>query len=207
MLINEAQFFSSEECEKIKQYAYEKEKKIRYDLKNVFHHFTEEKYNNSITTNNYNHYNFFGDHPHYADRLVSLLTQNDAPLEWPILVQSWINIYRKNDGIGWHTHYGSGLSFNIFIDGDPEPGPVYLLGGKDGFLPEYEMEARNYPNKKGVMQIFPSPVYHKVDPLASESERITIGGTLHNCNEITKNILNYLSFNNKKTHGMIILSK
>ena len=61
--------------------------------------------------------------------------------------------------------------------------------------------------KKGVMQIFPSPVYHKVDPLASESERITIGGTLHNCNEITKNILNYLSFNNKKTHGMIILSK
>ena len=114
MLINEAQFFSSEECEKIKQYAYEKEKKIRYDLKNVFHHFTEEKYNNSITTNNYNHYNFFGDHPHYADRLVSLLTQNDAPLEWPILVQSWINIYRKNDGIGWHTHYGSGLSSNIF---------------------------------------------------------------------------------------------
>ena len=217
MLINEFPFFSNKECDEIKQYAYKKEKKIIYDLKNVFHYFTEEKfndfgqpieekYNNSVTTNHYNHYNFLKDNPVYADRLVDLLIQTEAPLRWPILVQSWVNIYRKGDGIGWHNHYGSGLSFNIFIDGDPEPGPVYVLGGKDGNLPEYEMETQNYPNKKGVMQIFPSPVYHKVDPLASEEDRITIGGTLHHYSDICRNTLNYLSFNNKKDHGLIVLS-
>ena len=66
------------------------------------------------------------------------------------------------------------------------------------------MEVRNYSNKKGYMQIFPSSTYHKVDPVSSE--RITVGATLHNYKDISADALNYLSLNNKSEHGIIILS-
>ena len=197
MLINEFPFFTSKECDEIKQYAYKKEKELKEST-------PFEVYNKSITTNNYSQYNFFEDHPVYAERLVSLLKKTDAPLTWPIMVQSWVNIYRKDDGIGWHKHRGDALSFNIFIDGDTEPGPAYILAGKDGCLSEYDMKVQNFSNKKGCMQIFPSSTYHKVDPL--NSERISVGGTLHHHTSIPAN-LDYFSLNNKTKHGLIILSK
>ena len=123
MLVNEFPFFTSEECDEIKQYAYKKEKELKGSS-------PLEVYNKSITTNNYDRYNFFEDHPVYAERLVDFLKKTDAPLEWPIMVQSWVNIYRKGDGIGWHNHCGNRISFNIFIDGDPSPGPAYIFAGK-----------------------------------------------------------------------------
>ena len=88
MLINEFAFFNSAECIEIKQYAYKKEKELKGSK-------IAEKYNNSITTNKYDSYNFFRDHPIYAERLVDLLKKTDAPVEWPVMVQSWVNIYRK----------------------------------------------------------------------------------------------------------------
>ena len=197
MLINEFPFFNSEECDEIKQYAYKKEKELKGST-------PLEVYNKSITTNNYDRYNFFEDHPVYAERLVSLLKETDAPLTWPIMVQSWVNIYRKGDGIGWHNHYGSGLSFNIFIDGDLAPGPSYVLAGEEGGLDKYDIQIKNLSNKKGYMQIFPSSVYHKVDPL--NSERISIGGTLHHYKDITEDVISFISLNNKNNHGIIILS-
>tara|TARA_R100000152_G_C6723773_1_gene149339 strand:- start:117 stop:716 length:600 start_codon:yes stop_codon:yes gene_type:complete len=199
MLINEFPFFTREECDEIKQYAYKKEKELKGST-------PLEVYNKSITTNNYDRYNFFEDHPVYAERLVSLLKETDAPLEWPIIVQSWVNIYRKGDGIGWHNHYGSGLSFNIFIDGDLAPGPSYVLAGEEGGLDKYDIQIKNLSNKKGYMQIFPSPVYHKVDPLNSELERITVAATIHSYTAINRKVLNLLSLNNKNNHGIIILS-
>ena len=190
-------FFSDEECDEIKQYAYKKEEELKEST-------PLEVYNKSITTNNYNKYNFFEDHPVYAERLIDFLKQTDAPLQWPILVQSWVNIYRKGDGIGWHNHYGSGLSFNIFIDGDLAPGPSYVLAGEEGGLDKYDIQIKNLSNKKGYMQIFPSSVYHKVDPL--NSERISIGGTLHHYKDITEDVISFISLNNKNNHGIIILS-
>ena len=197
MLINEFPFFTSKECDEIKQYAYKKEKELKEST-------PAEVYNKSITTNNYSQYNFFDDHPVYAERLVSLLKKSEAPLTWPIMVQSWVNIYRKDDGIGWHKHRGDALSFNIFIDGDTEPGPSYVLAGEDGGLDKYDIQIKNFSNKKGCMQIFPSSTYHKVDPL--NSERISVGGTLHHDTSIPAN-LDYFSLNNKTKHGLIILSK
>ena len=194
-------FFHIEECEKIKEYAYKKEIELREREKAPRDN--TEKYNNSITTNNYNQYNFFEDHPVYADRLVDLLKEKECPIEWPILLQSWINIYREGDGIGWHYHYGNGFSFNIFIDGDPSPGPVYLFTGHDCGLNEYEMKAANLKNKKGYMQIFRSSIFHKVDPV--NSERISVAGTLHNYSDIAKKNLESLSFNNKMKDGIILL--
>jgi len=198
MLINEFPFFTSKECDEIKQYAYKKEKELKGSD-------PLEVYNKSITTNNYDRYNFFEDHPVYAERLVDFLTQTDAPVEWPIIVQSWVNIYRKGDGIGWHNHYGSGVSFNIFIDGDLTPGPSYVLAGEDGGLDKYDIQIKNLSNKKGIIQIFPSSVYHKVDPVSSE--RISVGATIHHYKDITKEALNYLSLNNKVNHGIILLRK
>ena len=189
-------FFNIEECERIKEYAYKKEIELREKA-------PTERYNNSITTNNYNQYNFFEDHPVYADRLVNLLKEKECPIEWPILLQSWVNIYREGDGIGWHYHYGNGFSFNIFIDGDPSPGPVYLFTGHDCGLNEYEMKAANLKNKKGYMQIFRSSIFHKVDPV--NSERISVAGTLHNYSAIAKKNLENLSFNNKMKDGFILL--
>ena len=197
MKLHEFAFFNSAECVEIKQYAYKKEKELEGSK-------IKEKYNNSITTNKYDSYNFFRDHPIYAERLVDLLKKTNAPLEWPIMVQSWINIYRKGNGIGWHKHRGDCLSLNIFIDGDTTPGPAYFLAGKDGGLNEYDCKEENFMNKKGYMQIFPSSTYHKVDPVSSE--RISVGATLHNYKDISADALNYLSLNNKSEHGIIILS-
>tara|TARA_R100001082_G_C4295288_1_gene129986 strand:- start:51 stop:671 length:621 start_codon:yes stop_codon:yes gene_type:complete len=206
-MINEFIFFNSAECVEIKQYAYKKEKELEGSKREEKYHRVDHlhlPYNNSITTNNYNQYNFFKDHPIYAERLVDLLKKTNAPVEWPIMVQSWVNIYRKGDGIGWHKHKGDCLSLNIFIDGNTTPGPAYFLAGKDSGLNEYDCREENFMNKKGYMQIFPSSTYHKVDPVSSE--RITVGATLHNYKDISADALNYLSLNNKSEHGIIILS-
>ena len=120
------------------------------------------------------------------------------------MVQSWVNIYRKGDGIGWHKHEGDGNSFNIFIDVDTEPCTVYFLAGKEDNLNEYHCKEENFKNKKGHMQIFPSSTYHKVDPVSSE--RISVGATLHNYKDISANALSYLSLTYKDEHGIIILS-
>jgi len=190
-------FFSNEECEEIKKYAYKKETELKGKT-------TTSKYNNSATTNNFNQYNFLEDNPIYADRIVSLLKKTGCPIEWPIMIQSWVNIYREGDGIGWHYHHGNGWSFNIFVDGDLSPGPAYILAGKEGGLEKYDMEIKNFKNKKGYMHIFPSSTYHKVDPI--NSERITVGGTLHHYSSICAKDLNVLSFNSKEKNGYIILS-
>ena len=197
MLIKDFPFFTSEECDEIKQYAYKKEKELKGSS-------PLEVYNKSITTNNYDRYNFFEDHPVYAERLVDFLKTTNSPLEWPIMVQSWVNIYRKGDGIGWHGHQGNGFSFNIFIDGDSSPGASYLLIGRFGGLKnKYDINAINFENKKGYIQIFPSHIFHKVDPVSSE--RITVAGTIHNYSSISDPSLSSLSIDNKKDPDLILL--
>ena len=196
-------FFSIEECKEIKEYAYKKEKELKEESST-----TEYKYNNSETTNKFDQYNFLKDNPIYADRFVNFLKEVNCPIEWPIITQSWVNIYRKGDGIGWHIHEGDGIadgySFNIFIDGDISPGPVYLLTGEECGLDTYQLKEKNFQNKKGYIQIFSSHMYHKVDPV--NYERITIGGTIHHYRNISPNQLGRMSFNNKEKHGYILLN-
>ena len=48
---------------------------------------------------------------------ADFLSQTNQDLEWPVVVQSWVNVYRKGQGIDWHNHHGwMGKSFsaNIF---------------------------------------------------------------------------------------------
>ena len=64
MALLEYPFFSIEECEEIKEYAFKKEKELKKVEKVDYMNYgktSTEKYNNSITTNNFNQYNFFKD--------------------------------------------------------------------------------------------------------------------------------------------------
>ena len=198
-MLREYPFFSIEECEEIKEYIYKKEVGLREIDYISYNKTPTKKY--KINSNSFNQYNFLTDHPIYANRLVNLLKNIGCPVEYPILIQSWINIYRKGDGIGWHGHQGNGFSFNIFIDGDISTGPVYLLTGKLGGLDKYDMQLVNFKNKKGYIQIFPSPIFHKVDPVSSE--RTTIGGTIYNYSSMSAHELSSLCLNSEKDYILL----
>lgn len=193
-------FFTNDECDEIKEYAYRKEDElIKEGYKDTITNKT-----NSITTNNYFRYNFFRDHPVYCERFVDFLRKTNQQLEWPILVQSWVNIYRKDDGLGWHNHLGGGrvsyncLAANIFIDGPTKPGTTYLNIGQG-------LEELNRENKKGCIQIFPASIYHKVEPVSSD--RISIGITIHSFESIDKDNIDLLALNSRKVSNSIVLSK
>ena len=194
----EYNFFTIEECDKIKEYAYKKEEEL---IREGYTHTVSDASTKSITTTNYFRYNFFRDHPIYAARFVDFLRKTrilySYDTEWPIAVQSWVNIYRKGEGIFWHNHKGTmGSSFaaNIFIDGPTKPGTVYLK--ENG----YEINESSVENKRGYIHIFPCNVLHKVDPV--QNERISIGITLHSESKIDADAIDGLII--LKENGMIL---
>jgi len=63
-------------------------------------------------------------------------------LEFPVAVQAWVNIYRKDQGIMWHTHGGTnGYSYsaNVFLSGETEPGIYYSVNPDNTFNVENEV--------------------------------------------------------------------
>ena len=195
--IHEFAFFDEEECNHIKNYCHDVEKKLidsGFD-KNSGH----ESLGDVVTTVNYFRYNFFADHPVFAERFVDCLRKTNQYLEWPVVYQSWVNVYHKGQGIGWHNHKVTmrrSFSANIFIDGPTKPGITFKQFGE---------KAKVIENKKGHIQIFPCELMHMVPP--TQEERITIGITIHSYPSITKGLLNQLAFNSKDYKGSIILTK
>lgn len=190
-LVSKFDFLSDQDCDQIKQYAYQVEE---YLVKQSC------SSQSMVTTNNHYKYNFFASHPTLSDRFASLLSYTYKHLEWPILVQSWVNIYRKNQGIQWHNHNGHSsfsLSANIFIDGDESPGITYQQFNKDPFTVK---------NKKGEIHIFPCELYHMVPPVKTDRHRITVGITVHSFPFIQKHILNQIAANSKVFKDVIILT-
>lgn len=195
--VMEFSFFSEEECNDIKKYCHNVEKKLIDDgyNKDTGH----ESLGDVVTTVNYFRYNFFADNPQYAERLVNCLRKTNQYLEWPIVCQSWVNVYHKGQGIGWHNHQGTmGRSFsaNIFIDGPTKPGITFKHFGE---------KARVIENKKGYIQIFPCELMHMVPP--TEEERITVGITIHSYPSITRGLIDQLAFNSQEHKGSIILTR
>ena len=201
--IVEYTFFTNEECDDIKRYAYKKEDEL---IKDGHQNTVSDGYSKAITTSNYFRYNFFKDHPQYAERFVDFLKKTDKtlgwPLEWPIAVQSWVNIYRKGQGIEWHNHPGiMGKSFaaNIFIDGPTQPGTTYIkVAGQD------QVEEVNKENHKGHIQVFPCSLYHKVKPVTEE--RISVGITFHSFEYLNKDIIKTYALNSNIIPNTIILN-
>ena len=195
--VMEFSFFSEEECNSIKEYCHNIEKKLIDDghNKDTGH----ESLGDVVTTVNYFRYNFFADNPQYAERLVNCLRKTNQYLEWPIVCQSWVNLYHKGQGIGWHNHQGTmGRSFsaNIFIDGPTKPGITFKQFGE---------KAKVIENKRGYIQIFPCELMHMVPP--TEEERITVGITIHSYPSITRGLIDQLAFNSQEHKGSIILTR
>tara|TARA_Y100001954_G_scaffold143250_1_gene152631 strand:- start:9 stop:632 length:624 start_codon:yes stop_codon:yes gene_type:complete len=195
----EIPFLSPEECEEISTWAFKFEQELidkgYGDNKPALEYF------DNVTTSNYQNYNFFHYFPSLADRLVDCLSNINDHLEWPIICQAWVNIYRKGQGINWHNHQGRmGKSFscNIFVSGDTKPGVTYKPFDSKGILRE---------NKIGYMHIFPCELFHYVAPLETDTPRVTLGLTVHSNSDININLLNQLAFNSQMNQDTIILTK
>jgi len=191
-------FFTESECEEIVKYI-DKKKNYLLDNKKQYEEIGDSSYNQSqITTSNYNNYNFFLDNPKYIDRFLKTLNSFLPELEYPIAVQSWVNVYEKGDGIGIHNHSGMNLhSFaaNIFIDGPTKPGITYIdISG-----------SATLENIKGEMQLFNCSLYHEVPKNISDTARYSIGITIHGHEAITRGLLSNASFNSNRS--IIILNQ
>lgn len=197
--IVEILFLSHEECQEITLWAIDFEQQLiaaGYGNYNP----SPDTFDN-VTTSNYQHYNFFHYFPQYADRFANCLYQLNKDLEWPIICQAWVNIYRKGQGIGWHNHQGRmGKSFscNVFISGDTTPGITYKPFNEKAIVRE---------NKIGFMHIFPCDLFHYVPPIETDTPRITLGMTVHSNSDINVNLMNQLAFNSKMYQDSIILTK
>lgn len=191
-------FFSQDECKEIAAWGYQLENSL---IENNLQDYNKSPaVIQSITTANYQHYNFFSFFPAFADRFADCLTQLKIELEWPIIVQSWINIYRKNQGIDWHTHLGRmGRSFsaNIFIAGENTPTVIYK---------PFNTKSVKADNIIGQLHIFPCELFHMVPKNKSDTDRITIGITCHSYMDITRESLNQWAFNSQMYQDSIILT-
>ena len=177
-------FFDEHECLEIIQYIEEKENYLKQNLKDEL----DKKYRNfddtstftNYTTGLYESYNFFKDNPKYISRLKKFLKNKFPELNYPLIVQSWGNIYKKNQNIKWHTHSvyqhqsTKGLTANIFIGGDENLGITYAF--PYGNLPRYKYHHEK--NKLGHMQLVDNNIYHMVRSNNSDQIRYTIGATI-----------------------------
>ena len=177
-------FFNEQECLEIIQYIEEKENYLKQNLKDEF----DKKYRKNddtstytnYTTGMYSSYNFFKDNPKYISRLKRILKNNYHKLNYPLVVQSWVNFYKKNQDIKWHkhsrysSHYSKGLTANIFVGGDENLGVTYAFPYIN--YPKYNYH--NVKNKLGQIQIVDSSIYHMVKPNNSDQKRYTIGMTI-----------------------------
>ena len=180
-------FFNETECKKIIKYADKKEEYFIKKNNDIDVPIIYSK--NQVTTANYGSYNFFMDNPKYIDRLLRCLKEILPHLTYPIIVQSWVNIYKTDEGIGWHNHHGlteHSYTANIFIGGTTQPGVVYSNPGEDEFTIE---------NKLGKMLLSHCMQWHMVPVNKLDDSRYSVGVTIHDYEAFTNNLLRGSCFN------------
>lgn len=193
-------FLTEEECDQIKSFAYKLEEDL---IKDGFGEHQEHVAYDNVLTSNYFRYNVIHYFPHLADKLADCLNQIMHPqnLEWPIAVQAWCNIYRKGQGIEWHNHMGQmGRSWtaNIFIDGPEDSHVVYK---------EFNAKAVNMINKKGHMHLLPCELFHMVPKNQTDTDRITLGLTIHSYPVMQKTFMDRYAFNSKTYQDTVVLTR
>ena len=182
-------FFNEEECKYCITYAEWKEQQLKTFHQNIPDICIVD--DNQVNTRNYNSYNFFIDNPQYIDRLSDILQSNLPNLARPLLVQAWTNIYRKGEGISWHTHVGTnGQSYtaNIFLGGDTSPGLKLMSPGDSNRFWYQE-------NHIGEMMVLNIDTHHSVDRNESDETRYSIGMTIHSYHAITPDNLSLAAVN------------
>tara|TARA_A100001201_G_scaffold116762_1_gene100369 strand:- start:228 stop:863 length:636 start_codon:yes stop_codon:yes gene_type:complete len=168
-------FLSSEECQQCIEYLKHKEKY----LKTIDVDYEPPYKENNICTRLHSEYNFFLDNPQYIKRLEEFTSKFLGPKR-PLAVQSWGNIYEKNQGIEWHHHniikdfWFAGYTANIFLGGDENIGLTYAIHCKNE--PKYQY--KHVKNKLGYIMMMRNNVYHMVKKNDSKSTRYTLGMTI-----------------------------
>ena len=167
-------FLSEDECDAAIEYSISKFEQLRAD---------EAGYQSLLTTEKYDEYNFFNENRHLVERLSSVIATSLPWLARPLLIQSWVNIYREGEGIKWHSHCGTtnhSYTANIFLGGPTAPGLMVSEPGMGEMIIE---------NKRGVMLIMNCNLFHHVPPNVSGSDRFTVGMTIHDFFAIKQNDL------------------
>ncbi len=185
-------FFSADECEKMRAYCDKKERKLESLLnKQASEPATEGKAKIPLTQSHHYLYNFFAENKKYQPRLIKCVMELVPHLEFPIAVQSWVNIYRNGEGIKWHTHGGkNGYSYsaNIFLGGHTTPGIYYSVDPENTF---------NVANELGSMHLFPHSLNHMVPASENKAKRYTVGITIHGYQALDKSLVQGVAVNNE----------
>jgi len=191
-LVQGYKFFSPEECEKMRSYCDKKERKLEALLdKQADAPATPEKASIPLTQGHHYLYNFFAENQKYQPRLIKCVQELLPHLEFPIAVQSWVNVYRNGEGIKWHTHGGkNGYSYsaNIFLGGHKSPGIYYAVDPESVF---------NVENEAGAMHVFPHSLNHMVPVSEHKAKRYTVGITIHGYQALDKALIQGAAINNE----------
>jgi len=191
-LVQGYKFFSPEECEKMRAYCDKKEKRLETLLeKQANSSPSEAKASIPLTQQHHYLYNFFAENKKYQPRLIKCVAQLLPHLEFPIAVQSWVNVYRNGEGIKWHTHGGkNGYSYsaNIFLGGHTDPGIYYSVDPENQF---------NVKNEMGAMHVFPHSLNHMVPASEKKAKRYTVGITIHGFQALDKSLIQGVAANNE----------
>lgn len=175
-------FLTPEECETAVRYAHKQEETLGAD-----------------TTDNFNRYNFFKDHPHLIPRLSDVIRTHFTWLQSPYLIQSWVNIYRKGEGLAWHFHSGMdyhSMTANIFVGGQPTPG--LRVENAHG-------ESELIHNTLGEIIIMSCTQKHMVDDNPHDENRYTIGMTIHDYFSCTPGMLEGAAVNSPEGGQILIV--
>jgi len=190
-LVQGYKFFSPQECEKMRGYCDKKERKLEKMLeKDAGKEPEEGKVRIPLTQKHHYLYNFFAENPEYQPRLIRCVKELAPHLEFPIAVQSWVNVYRTGDGIKWHSHGGkNGYSYsaNIFLGGHTSPGIYYSVDPDNVF---------NIENELGSLHLFPHNLNHMVPASEKNEKRYTLGITIHGYQALDKALIQGVAANN-----------
>ncbi|MEM7561429.1 MAG: hypothetical protein AAF353_00125 [Pseudomonadota bacterium] len=183
-LVKGYKFFNKQECRQLRVYCDEKERELEAVLSDGDENQKPPKDGVvPLTQRNHSRYNFFFDNAEYINRLIKCIKTVFPHLEFPIAVQSWVNIYRKGQGIMWHSHAGkngSSFSANIFLGGPTQPGIFYSVDPGNTF---------NVKNELGAMHLFPNNLNHMVPENDSDEKRYTVGITIHGYDALDRTLI------------------
>jgi hypothetical protein len=174
-MINKKNLLNKEECEKIKTFILNNEERIKSLGPDIY----EGTSDNSLT-GRYSVYNFMYDLP--GDIIIPKLKEIfiKDKLNFPINIQSWANIFRKNEGIKKHAHSNDPkdnfICANLFIYGDETIGTTFIINEKH----------INYKNNIGEIMFFPCNLEHYVNKNEGNDIRITMAFDIH-LDSITNN--------------------
>ena len=205
----EVPFLTEKECKEGIEYAENKEVQLTKNIDKINPDDLNCNYPD-ITTQCYDHYNFFRDNPQYIKRLSNVINQIfGSNIEYPLILNSWVNIYKKDKGIGWHIHnayshtYVKGYTANIFLGGDENIGLSYAV--HDVGVPRYRY--KHIKNRVGHMIIMPNDVYHMVRKNPSSEKRYTVGMTINEYHpEFLKNFVNHYGEDLSKDSFNLVLT-